>query len=75
MKFRQTSLQKFAGYVEKKFNVHVKFVDPTLKAIKISGSIYFKTLAGLVKSVSKVAMIPAYQSKDGQTIYLGNKHN
>jgi ferric-dicitrate binding protein FerR (iron transport regulator) len=72
MQFNHTSIQKFAGYVEKKFNVKVHIVSPELSNIRIDGSIYFKSLAGLVRSVSKVIGIPAYQSKDGKIVYLGN---
>jgi ferric-dicitrate binding protein FerR (iron transport regulator) len=72
MHFNHTSIRKFAGYVEKKFSVQVKIVNPKLKNIKIDGSIYFKSLAGLVRSVSKVIGVRAYQSKDGKIVYLGN---
>ena len=73
MHFNHTTLKKFAGFVEKKFNVDVQIVNPKLDSIKIDGSIYFKSLAGLVRSVSKVAMVPAYQSRNGKIVYLGNK--
>jgi ferric-dicitrate binding protein FerR (iron transport regulator) len=71
MQFNQTSLQKFAGYVEKRFNVNVQITKPKLAHIKLDGSIYFKSLTDLIQSVSKVMMIPAHQSKDGKTVYLG----
>jgi ferric-dicitrate binding protein FerR (iron transport regulator) len=75
MHFDHTALRKFAGYVERKFNVNVQITNPKLAHIKISGSIYFKSLSGLVRSVSKVVRIPAYQSKDGKTIYLGEMNS
>lgn len=75
MQLDQMPLRKFAGFLEQRFNVNVKFTDPELDGIKISGSIYFESLPELVKAISKVAMIPAYQSKDGKTVYLGNKYN
>lgn len=75
VKFHDTSLKEFANFVEKKFSVDVKITNSKVASIKISGSIYFKSLKGLIKSVSKVAMISNHQSKNGETIYLGNKHN
>lgn len=75
MQFDQTKIQEFAGFVEERFNVRVQVVDSALANIKIDGGIYFRSLEELVRSVSEVADIPVYQSRDRETVFIGNKHN
>lgn len=73
MQFDQTNIQEFAGFVEDRFDVRVKVVDPALANIKLDGGIYFRSLEELVRSVSEVADIPVYQSRDRETVFIGNK--
>lgn len=75
MQFNQTKIQDFAGFVEGRFDVRVQVVDPALANIKIDGGIYFRSLEELVRSVSEVAGIPVYQSRDRDTVFIGNKNN
>ncbi len=75
MEFDQTTIKTFAGFVEQRFNVNVRVVDPRLTDIKLDGGIYFKSLEELVRSVSEVAKIPVYQSEDRKTVYIGDKVN
>ncbi len=73
MQFDQTTIRQFAGFVEQRFDVDVQIVDPALADITIDGGVYFRSLEELVRSVSKVADIPVYQSRDRETVYIGNQ--
>lgn len=75
MKFDHTRITEFARFLEDRFDVEVKVVDPSLADIEIDGGVYYRSLEELVRSVSKVAGIPVYQSKDRKTVYIGNKNN
>jgi len=74
MRFDHTTIKEFAGFVAQRFDVNVKVVDPKLANIKIDGGVYYRSLEELVRSVSKVAGIPVYQSADRDTVYIGNKN-
>ena len=73
IRFNETTLKEFAEFIEKRFVVNVQIRDSTTLDIKIDGGIYFRSLEDLVESVSEVANVPLSQSKDGRTIYIGNK--
>lgn len=70
IEFDKTELQDFADYLEQRFEVEVR-VNPDLTGISLDGSVYFKTLEDLVRSVSKVANIPVFQSDDNDIVYIG----
>lgn len=72
IEFDQTKLTEFAEYVEQRFDVKVELVDVELTDITIDGAVYFKSLEGLVRSVSEVTKISVYQSDDKRTVYIGN---
>jgi len=74
MQFDQTTIKQFAGFVEQRFNVKVQIVDTKLSGIKIDGGIYYRSLEELVRSVTKVAGIPVYQSADRDTVFIGDKN-
>jgi len=71
MQFDQTTIREFAGFVEQRFDISVKVVDPALADITIDGGVYYRSLEELVRSVSQVADVPVYQSKDRETVYIG----
>src|SRR5699024_2982285 len=73
MEFEKTTMKEFAGFVEKRFDVKVKIMGSKLSAATLDGAVYFRSLSELVQSVSEVAQVPVYQSKDCQTIYIGHK--
>ncbi|SHF07000.1 FecR family protein [Fodinibius roseus] len=73
MEFDKTTVQEFAGFVEQRFYVEVQVADPDLAEIRIDGAVYFKSLEGLVRSVSDIIKIPVYQSEDRETVYIGDK--
>lgn len=75
MRFEQTKISTFAEYVEQRFPVEVKIVEPELSDITLEGAVYFKSLEGLVRSISDITQVPVYQSENGDTIYIGNLHN
>jgi ferric-dicitrate binding protein FerR (iron transport regulator) len=71
LELNQTSIQDFAKFVEQRFDVHVIIENPKIVNIKIDGGIYYRSLAELVRSVTEVADIPVYRSKDRDTVYIG----
>lgn len=72
MQLNRTSLDEFARYVEQRYNVKAEIADTELSGITLDGAVYFKTLEGLVQSVSKVTGIPVYRSALRDTVYIGN---
>jgi len=75
MRFNETTIQEFAGFVEQRFEVAVQVVDPDLADIKMDGGIYYKSLEELVRSVSEITKIPVYQSEDRKIVYIGDHFN
>lgn len=75
MEFSGTSIQEFAAFVERRFDVKVQITNPEVAAMTLDGAVYFESMAGLVRSVSEVTKIPVYQSKDRKTVFIGNKQN
>lgn len=71
LKFDKTSIQEFADFIEKEFNVTVQLSDSKISEVKIDGGIYFRSVEELVRAVSDVTEIPVYQSADRNTIYIG----
>ncbi len=72
MQFDKTTIQEFAGFVEQRFDVKVQVTDSNLADIRIDGGVYFKSLEGLVRSVSEITEIPVYQSEDREIVYIGH---
>lgn len=71
MQFDETTIKEFANFVEQRFEVEVQIIDSDLADIKIDGGVYFQSLGELVRSVSKTAKLPVYQSEDRETVYIG----
>lgn len=72
VQFDRTSLREFSEYVEGRFDVDVQIVDMELRDVTLDGAVYFRSLEGLVRSVSEVLTIPVYQSEGGDIVYIGN---
>lgn len=72
IQFNQTEIREFADYIEQRFDVQVQISDSNLARIEMDGAVYFRSLEGLVRSVSDVVKVPVYQSEDRDTIYIGN---
>ena len=72
LELEESGVQEFAEYVEKRFVVDVQLWDPGLKDIQLNGTVYFRSLDELMKSVSEVIGIPVYRSADRGTVYIGN---
>ncbi len=75
IQFNRTPVKMFARYVEKRFNIKVVIVDPGLTGVTLGGAVYFKSLEGLVRSVSAATKVPVYLSGDQDTVYIGNPNN
>jgi len=73
MRFNETTIREFTGFVEQRFDVAVQVVDPDLADIKMDGGVYYKSLEELVRSVSEIIRIPVYQSEDRRIVYIGDK--
>lgn len=72
LELEQSSVQEFAEYVEQRFDVDVELRDQALKDIQLNGTVYFRSLDELMRSVSEVIGIPVYRSADRDTVYIGN---
>lgn len=72
LEFEQSGVQEFAEYVEKRFDVGVQFRDSSLENIELNGTVYFRSLDELMRSVSEVIGIPVYRSADRDTVYIRN---
>ncbi|MCW9706079.1 FecR family protein [Fodinibius salsisoli] len=73
MEFSGTSIQEFAAFIEQRFEVDVRITNSEVASIALDGAVYFESLSGLVRTVSDVTNVRVYQSKDLQTVYIGNK--
>lgn len=74
MELDKTGLQEFANYVENRFGVKVVLNDSELENITLNGTVYFRSLDELVRSVSEVTGIPAYRSADTNQVFIGELH-
>jgi ferric-dicitrate binding protein FerR (iron transport regulator) len=74
MELNETGLQEFSNYIENRFGVQVVLNDSGLENIKLNGTVYFRSLDELVRSVSEVTGIPAYRSADTNQVYIGELH-
>lgn len=72
LELEQSRIQEFAEYVEERFHVKVLIRDPDLGDIRLNGTVYFRSLDELIRSVSDVVGIPAYRSESRETVYIGN---
>lgn len=72
MEFDKTGLEEFSQYVRDQFGVYVQLNDTGLTDITLDGTVYFRSLDELVRSVSEVTGIPVYRSADKQTVYIGS---
>jgi ferric-dicitrate binding protein FerR (iron transport regulator) len=72
LKFTESNLQDFTRYVEERFDVEVELRDSSLEDIKLNGTVYFRSLDELMRSVSDVIGIPVYRSADRDKVYIGN---
>lgn len=75
MQFGSTKVSDFAEYVRHRFEVEVILKDHSLKEVTLEGAVYFKSLEGLLRSVSEITKIPIYQSQHRDTVYIGNMYN
>lgn len=72
LELEESRVQEFAEYVEQRFDVDVEIRDSSLKDIQLNGTVYFRSLDELMRSVSEVIGIPVYRSADRNTVYIGN---
>jgi ferric-dicitrate binding protein FerR (iron transport regulator) len=68
----QSGVMEFAEYVERRFDVNVELRDSSLKDVQLNGTVYFRSLDELMRTVSEVIGIPVYRSADRDTVYIGN---
>lgn len=71
LELSQTGLHEFANYIEERFSVKVQLNDSALDNITLNGTVYFRSLDELVRSVAEVTGIPAYRSTDMGVVYIG----
>lgn len=74
MELDETGLQEFADYIENRFGVQVVLNDSGLENIELNGTVYFRSLDELVRSVSEVTGMPAYRSTDTNQVFIGELH-
>jgi ferric-dicitrate binding protein FerR (iron transport regulator) len=67
----QSGVKEFAEYVEERFDVQVQLSQSSLEDIRLNGTVYYRSLDELVRSVSEVIGIPVYRSADRDTVYIG----
>lgn len=72
MEFDQTGLEEFSQYVRDQFGVRVQLNDSDLMDITLDGTVYFRSLDELVRSVSEVTGIAVYRSADKQAVFIGS---
>lgn len=72
MELTESGVHDFARFVESRFDVEVELRDSSLEDIKLNGTVYFRSLDELMRSVSEVIGIPVYRSADRNTVYIGN---
>lgn len=75
MQFDATKVTDFAEYIKQRFDVEVILKDSSLAEVTLEGAVYFKSLEGLLRSVSDITKIPVYQSQHRDTVYIGNVNN
>lgn len=68
----ESSVQEFAEYVENRFDVNVDIRDNSLEEMSLNGTVYFRSLDELMRSVSEVIGIPVYRSASRDTVLIGN---
>lgn len=74
LELNETGLKEFATYIENRFGVQVVLNDSGLEDITLNGTVYFRSLDELVRSVSEVTNIPAYRSSDTNQVFIGELH-
>lgn len=67
----QSRMQEFAEYVEERFDVRVQLNQADLEGLQLNGTVYYRSLDELMRSVSEVIGIPVYRSADRDTVYIG----
>lgn len=72
LELEDSGVQVFAEYIKQRFDVDVQFRDTSLKNIQLNGTVYFRSLDELMRSVSEVIGIPVYRSATRDTVYIGN---
>lgn len=72
LKLEQSGVQEFAEFIEQRFNVDVELNDSNVNDIQLDGTVYFRSLDELMRSVSEVIGIPVYRSAHRDTVYIGN---
>ncbi|MDR9364386.1 MAG: FecR domain-containing protein [Balneolaceae bacterium] len=72
LELEKSSVLEFADYVEKRFDVDVQIRDLSLEDIQLNGTVYFRSMDELMRSVSEVIGIPVYRSAERDTVYIGH---
>lgn len=67
----QSGVKEFAEYVEERFDVEVELSQMDLEDVRLNGTVYYRSLDELMRSVSEVIGIPVYRSADRDTVYIG----
>ncbi|NBB76741.1 MAG: hypothetical protein GVY02_05120 [Bacteroidetes bacterium] len=67
----QSGVKEFAEYVEERFDVNVELSQSNLEDFRLNGTVYYRSLDELMRSVSEVIGIPVYRSADRDTVYIG----
>lgn len=72
MQLEKTSLEDLEYYIEQQFDVDVIVRDSNseLRDISLDGTVYFRSLDELIRSISEVIEIPISRSVDRNTIYI-----
>ncbi|MFH5831928.1 FecR family protein [Halalkalibaculum sp. DA384] len=71
MQFDQTDISTVADYIEQRYDVQAVLNNEEVSGITLEGAVYFKSLEGLMQSISDIAKIDVYQSHNRDTVYIG----
>lgn len=72
MELEQSGIQEFSEYVEQRFDVEVQIRNADLMDVRLNGTVYFRSLDELMRSVSEVIGIPVYRTANRDTVFIGN---
>ena len=72
LKLEETDIEEFSEYIEQQFDVEVKLKDSRLKNMQLNGTVYFRSLDELMRSVSEVIGLTTYRPVRKDTVFLGD---
>lgn len=75
VQFDKTAISDLLNYLKMRYNVKTVIHNSELTDITLEGAVYFDSLEELLRSVSDIAKIPVYQSKNRDIVFIGSPYN